>query len=459
MEAGLAALEANQRARIKVTALLDRISGNSREDGDWKGTRLYEVLPDPGPSRDRIVSRVIENAPPWRAGPDEEEHMGNKETLASFIGWAREAYPQYVNQVLILWKHGGGVAVGSTQTARSAGDAGPGPLPSICLDDEDYRGGQEGYGLEGQLYLGEIKEVLGRYYSPGAGKLRVIGFDACYMGMYEAAYQFREAAEYFGASPGLEFLGWNYEGLFGDPETFRDGASFTGNNVRLYAAISASFDHTMTAFDLAHAEPLKTAVDHLGTVLWEALEVEKTSPGSGLTRGDLEILRDSGPEGGPIAYWRNDTVKLSPAAEENESLYFPFFDLGSLCGFLAQSPAPSGVKTAAKGVQDALARGIVDTWKNPAFSGGGYDGPRLPRGLAIFFSRGNKTFSRSGSSQSHYASHWYYTSLATSDWKPGLYYGRLDAAGSNDNDMVETWRELMEYLYDPGESLLTPGRW
>jgi hypothetical protein len=375
--------------------------------------------------------------------------MGDKETLSSFIDWARTAYPQYTNQALIFWNHGGGVAVGSTQTTRSLAGAGAGigPQQSICLDDEDY---QNGYGLEGQLYLGEIQEVLGRYYSPTEGKLRVIGFDACYMGMYEVAHQFRDQAEYFSASPGLEFLGWNYEGLFGDAETFRDGASFVRNNVRLYAAISSSWDHTMTAFELAKTGDLKNAVDALGTALWRALEAEKASPGSGMTKETLETRRD----GASIAYWRNSHV--SPANQENESLYFPFFDLGSLCDSLKNSGI-SAINTAAEGVKNALASGIVYTWKNPESSDGGYEGSLQPYGLAIFFSRGDKRF-RQGSFKSHYTSHWYYTSLDTNQWQSGFYYGHLDAADSNDNDQVETWRELMEYLYDP-ENKFTPGGW
>jgi len=84
-------------------------------------------------------------------------------------------------------------------------------------------------------------------------------------------------------------------------------------------------------------------------------------------------------------------------------------------------------------------------------------GSDVKRGLSIFFSRGNLTYNN----LSHYAYQWWYTSEDTNAWRPGehCYYGYIDFANSDTDGIVETWRELMEAWYDPGQSDNTPGKY
>jgi hypothetical protein len=450
MEYGLSQADDELLARIKVLVLFDRISAadlakadpqnssyyDTAADGDWAGTRLYEVLPDA--DRRKINSRIIETAGSWRGNADQEESMGNKETLSSFLGWAGEAYPEYNRHALILWNHGGGVSV-VRSVASSPVTAGA-DSRSICLDDEDY---DNGYGLNGQLFLGEISEVLSRHYN-SSRKLEFIGFDACYMGMYEIAYQFKDYARYFAAAPGVEYSGWAYRDFLHKNTAFTDGESLAREIVLSFAENADRLDHSLTAYNLEKIGPLKTTVDRLASVIAEEIAV---NPGF---QKILEMRRDTS-----LHYYKS----------ESESLQYPFYDLGSLCKSLADTGSVS-VNFNAQQVLAALGQGVVYAWKNftPSYSGSG-----IEWGLTIFFSRGNLNFNSGSKTYSHYANHWYYTHLDTNDadtgYAEGFYYGQIDAADSDTNGIVETWRELLEYLYDPYDpgagklSSLTPGRY
>ncbi|HQQ19235.1 MAG TPA: hypothetical protein PK520_04035, partial [Exilispira sp.] len=79
-------------------------------------------------------------------------------------------------------------------------------------------------------------------------------------------------------------------------------------------------------------------------------------------------------------------------------------------------------------------------------------GSTIKRGLSIFVSRGDIIYS----SYSHYAYQWWYTDIDTDQWWPdGHYYGLIDFAQSDEDGVVEYWRELFEYWYDP-DNLATP---
>jgi hypothetical protein len=425
MELGLA--EANQEDldSIKVLALVDRISAadmgktgsvlyDTKKDGDWTGTRLYEVLPDK--DNDVIASKALESAGAWRLSRDQEEHMGNKDTLRSFISWALEAYPDYQYQALILWNHGGGVSV-----VRSLSPAALSPAASICLDGEDYDGE---YGLNGQLFMGEIRDVLAEIYDSGK-KIEVIGFDACYMGMYEVAYEFRDVANYFVASPGLEYRGWDYRTLFKKLRSFTDGAAFVREQVQSFRDVSGTADHSMTAYDLSKIQGVKTTLDDLARVIAGQIRENR------FTRATLESLRDK-------------SVRFSPS---NEVLEYPFFELGSFCDALIELSNNDAIIAASQSVRAALQAGLVYAWKSTVYPGW-YNDSQIPYGLSFFFSLGNRNIP-GFSGDSHYSAHWFYTHLDTNtQYHPGFYYGHIDAADSNSNGTVETWQELLEYLYD-----------
>jgi len=412
MEQGLYDADPDTRSNVTVMVLFDRASAASLSatdsawddddsDGDWSGTRLYEVRPDDDTAH--INSRIIESAGAWRSGPDDEESMGNKATLDAFVAWAASAYPTHVRHALILWNHGGGLA---SSRSLDSGTVASTSSRSVCTDDEDYN---DGYGIDGQLFIGEIQEVLEHSYSE-TDKLAVLGFDACYMGMYEIAYEFKDIANYFVGSPAVEYGGWNYASLFSDSDALVDGRGFVREVVMGYQEKSLTAPNTMTGVDLSVMEDLKTAVDDLAAAL------------ATVSQSTIEAARD-------------ESTQYFPSGD---GLYFPYHDLGSLCEKIATRIA--SVDPQADAVLSKLRDSVVYTWTDTIY--GGYEG-KLSNGLSIFFSINAQD----------YSAHDFYWSEYDPD-----YFGYIDAANSDSNGTVETWRELLEYLYDnPHKD--TPGSW
>ena len=145
MEKGLFLAKQQGISNLKVVALVDKDISVGNET--WTGSRLYEIQPyNTDLSSNKIHSKVIEKASnslgTWRTGSDDEEDMGNIQTLKNFILWASETYPFYKKQSLILWNHGGGVYSDYK------------PQKNICTDLES---GATSESLDNTLYIGEIK--------------------------------------------------------------------------------------------------------------------------------------------------------------------------------------------------------------------------------------------------------------------------------------------------------------
>ena len=261
MERGL--FHASGNSKLKIVVLADKQKSYGSES--WTGTRLYEILPNDSPEYpDKIYSKVIPFASNslglWRDNPEKEEDMGNIKTLENFVLWATENYPYYKKHALILWNHGGGVYSDYK------------PNYFICTDNES---GSTAQSLDNALYIGEISELLEKYYST-ENALEFLGFDACFMGMYEVAYQFRNSVKYMAFSPATEWGGWNYEYIFSQPNSCLSGQNFAINVVDGYKeAYNLKYPNTMTAVDLQFAGELKENIDNLSYYL--GLEFEQDS--------------------------------------------------------------------------------------------------------------------------------------------------------------------------------------
>ena len=135
----------------------------------------------------------------------------------------------------------------------------------------------------------------------------------------------------------------------------------------------------------------------------------------------------------------------------------PYYDLNDFCYMLISnadllSPA---IKISAENVITELADVVVAAYGG-VDSGNYYGlGADVKRGLSIFFSNGNLFYN----GLSHYTYQYWYTDVDTvSDWGP---YGLIDFCSSDNNNIVESWRELMEVWYDPFRPPVgyTPGCW
>lgn len=429
MEKGLFLAKQQGISNLKVVALVDKDISVGNET--WTGSRLYEIQPyNTDLSSNKIHSKVIEKASnslgTWRTGSDDEEDMGNIQTLKNFILWASETYPFYKKQSLILWNHGGGVYSDYK------------PQKNICTDLES---GATSESLDNTLYIGEIKELLESLYSK-ENPLEFLGLDACFMGMYEIAYQFRNVAKYMSFSPATEWGGWNYEHIFSQKNTANSGKDFAINAVDGYKiAYDSLYPNTLTAIDLQYAQDLKNSIDKLSYTLGIEYNTDPTS-----LKENIEKVKQLS-----IFMHQKDDKKINSLL-----LHYPYYELGSLLRcFRNENPVLSNdlqikfsisTASAAFEIQTVLEKMILKTWLGGDYGNAYRESKNLkeealvfekniPYGISIFFSN-KDNFSHQG----------FYTNKKAGE-EGVLGYGCIEAANENDNDKIDTWYELQCALY------------
>jgi len=94
-------------SRVMILALLDRTTGYDDSNGNWTGTRLYEITPD---STDAIASTLLVDYG--------ELNMGQASTLELLLNYGFDHYS--ADKVwLNLWEHGGGDGICWDDTSGS----------------------------------------------------------------------------------------------------------------------------------------------------------------------------------------------------------------------------------------------------------------------------------------------------------------------------------------------------
>ncbi|MCR4790930.1 MAG: hypothetical protein K5839_07630 [Treponemataceae bacterium] len=467
MEVGLSKASSDVKLNMHIVALCDQY--NDDDESTWSGTRLYEIQPDAGLYTssgtcifDSIKSKQIKTASSslgqWRTSAEQEEDMGDIETLKNFIYWARETYPYCERQMLILWDHGDGIA--SKVDAQST-------VRNVCIDEETT---EDEIGLNTQLYIGEIKELLSTIYSED-NKLEFLGFDACYMGMYEVAYQFRDIAKYMAASPASETGGWSYDYILAQDSSCYSGQSFAVNAVTGYYKEYQSYDNTLSAYDLSKMNALKTAIDSFAETVcdyWPTNSSVNVDNYSDIDSSIFRSLIDNGSE-----FLSNSNVY------NHYKNYYPYFELGSILNFFTsatslvddndsddyESPEiqwsgsvgsieyncymrlSEELVTAAQNVQDAMSEAVLKAWINADWMTARY-GTNIPYGMGIFYAPDGTTATTYKNWFMFYTDE-VYTDTTTS--KTIFGYGGIEAANSNctedsDRTDVNTWRDFVQYL-------------
>ncbi|MGP1587936.1 MAG: clostripain-related cysteine peptidase [Treponemataceae bacterium] len=439
MELGLFHANELTKLNLKVVVLADQFNEDSK--AYWPGCRLYEITPG---SSYLITSKLINTASnskgPWRMYADQEEDMGNIKTLENFILWARETYPYYSKHALILWNHGNGIW--SDYNYKSRG---------VCNDEES---GTTKESIDNLLYVGEISELLEKYYHKN-NKLEFLGFDACLMGMYEVAYQFRNCVKYMTASPAAEYGGWDFSYIFSTESSFKNGADFALNAVDGYKILRGGADRcTITAFDLSHIEELKSAIDELAYAL-------ASDYNSSTFPWDTKSLSKIDRQKNIIEKLKNEAQFFNPVRNSLYLSHFPYYDLGTIVDILMNGNqkvsntvvfAP-GTVSCASNVKNELYKVIMKTWLCTAY--GNKYGKGIYYGMSIFNS--SKTYYNGR--HSFYSDELYTTGSIFG-------YGRIAAANKNlkpmefnnakrrfeGADVVDTWKELMEFWYSTSPS-------
>jgi len=185
-------LEAGQRveSEINLLVLLDRHPAYDSTNGNWTGTRLYEIVPDTAGANNVIVSKRIA-CPPLglEADTDTELDMANPAVLDYVSKYAVAAYPaDYF--ALVFWGHGTGW--------RSTGTKAAPAYRGVAVDDTS----------SGFMGIADAnRAVAERGFS-------VIGFDTCFGALLETAFEFRASAAWLAGSEGIiPSSGWNYTDL------------------------------------------------------------------------------------------------------------------------------------------------------------------------------------------------------------------------------------------------------
>ena len=173
--------------------------------------------------------------------------MGDSETLADFLRFAKENYPADRTAV-VFWNHGGGSVSGASFDELYDYD-------SLTLDE---------------MYAA-FTEVWEPSLEAGQQPLELVGFDTCLMGTVDVAYTFCDLSRYLVASEETEPAnGWYYSRWVGaladDPSM--DGAALGRIICDAYyegcQEAGTSDDATLSLTDLSRLESLMNAYERFG---------------------------------------------------------------------------------------------------------------------------------------------------------------------------------------------------
>lgn len=185
--------------KITVLVLLDRNEGYNTSNGNWSCTKMFKLKTGKNDSDIKFISEEI-SCPELNLYPESEVEldMSSNYVLESSISFMKKRFPaEYYG--LIMWGHGTGwrndevVNVTSDFSTHKA----------YCYD------------LNSNSYMSLFQLSQGLLNSTMDGKLDFIGFDTCFGGELENAYELKDYCNYMVGSEGLTLAsGWNYEVLF-----------------------------------------------------------------------------------------------------------------------------------------------------------------------------------------------------------------------------------------------------
>jgi Clostripain family len=189
-----------------------------------------------------------------------ETNTGNPNALSDFIKWANDlpwtdsSHPKPERQLLILSGHGSGTTEDFLLKDDNAADA---------------------------LSINELSIALKDAYAKTHRKIDILGMDACFMSMFEVAYEIRDCVSLLVGAEGLEpEFGWPHSRIL---EKAREISNAKGRHispeelartiVTEYTEFYSDYDRTagrsadLAALDLSGVDALATAVTSLGDSL------------------------------------------------------------------------------------------------------------------------------------------------------------------------------------------------
>lgn len=233
---------------VNIVVQVDRIPGYDSTNGDWTTTRRYYITNDPGGYNGTIVSTLISDLG--------EVNMGDPNSLAAFVNWARTAYPANY-YLLVLWDHGDGWKKANNTVMKGAlvKSEKREPEKGVCYDDtnSDY------------LNTPDIRTALNTITAGGTNPVDVVGVDACLMATVELGRELLPYAAYMvGSEENEPGDGWDYQTTLNwlavNPASTPDqvASRIVTDYMNFYGLGGAE---THSAVDLSQGSALVSAVD------------------------------------------------------------------------------------------------------------------------------------------------------------------------------------------------------
>ncbi|MCD4784029.1 MAG: hypothetical protein K8T10_09420 [Candidatus Eremiobacteraeota bacterium] len=211
----------------------------SRIDNPWKGSRVYHVKQGDPESR-KIESELVEDRG--------REKVRDPKTLQRFLEWGMQKYPAK-HYMVVLSSHGNG-------------------FRGVLMD------------RDGKLMdVPEVREAIEGAEKNTGKKVDVLAMEACQMGQMSVAYEMKDSADYFVASPGKIYdNAFDYKAILGEiDKSLKAGKKISPEQMASLLVESTEQFYedvpTLTAFDLKQMTSIKSSLDKFT----KALENTKTS--------------------------------------------------------------------------------------------------------------------------------------------------------------------------------------
>jgi hypothetical protein len=257
-----------------------------------------------------------------------EKNMGDYHALLQFVDWTVRNYPAD-HYILVIWNHGTGwrlqqqrisILQAALKTEGTVTEVG---MKAISVDETD----------EDILYMHEVWQALNEAQRLKTPILDIVGYDACFMGMIEVAYQIKDNAHFMVASEEAEPVdGWPYHRILNDLVTSFDARKPEGlakTIVQRYGEFYENYGNgteTMAAYNLG-----EDSISRLVTQINNFVENHNALPEEDKqwsvvleARGETEEFHDEClKEGLPDQCWGVDlldfAVELGTRLEDHDS--------------------------------------------------------------------------------------------------------------------------------------------
>ena len=224
---------------VSIIVLLDRNPAYDSSNGNWSGTRLYEIQSD-NSGVDGIIKSKELSCPELDLGSGCTTNLNTASTdvLEKVIDFVQAEYSAE-NYGLIVWGHGTGWRGGIGEAASSK---------AFAVDDT------AGTYMTNAAFGQSLEEK----------DFTIIGFDTCYGGIIETAYEIKDSAQCMIASESsIPARGWDYYSLFTTfLNTDLSASSFCDQTVTQFKnQYSGEEKCTISVIDLLKIQEVKNRFD------------------------------------------------------------------------------------------------------------------------------------------------------------------------------------------------------